>query len=92
MEGLSSTTHCNLLPHLAGVMDPKLWFSKRCIKLIKMSLNSDNIIVRTIINVGFNGTHSIMCGNWRHLRSKYGMEDCNVLKSWDEKCKNEVSM
>ncbi len=51
------TTHCNLLPHLAGVMDPELWFSKRCIKFIKMALNSDNIIVRTIINVGLNGTH-----------------------------------
>ncbi len=65
------TTHCNLLPHLAGVMDPELWFSKRCIKLIKLALNSDNIIIRTIINVGFNVTHSIMGGNWRHLRSKY---------------------
>ncbi len=83
------TTHCNLLPNLAGVMDPELWFSKRCIKFIKMALNSDNIIVRTITNVGLNGTHSIMGGNRRHLRSKYGMEECNVMKSWDEKCKNE---
>ncbi len=41
------TTHCNLLPHYAGVMDPKLWFSKRCIKFIKMVLNSNKIIVRT---------------------------------------------
>ncbi len=24
----------NVLPHLAGVMDPELWFSKRCIKFI----------------------------------------------------------
>ncbi len=54
-----------------------------------MSLNSDNTIVRTIINVGLNGTHSIMGGNWRHLRSKYGMEECKVMKSWGEKCKNE---
>ncbi len=83
------TTHCNLLPHLAGVMDPELWFSKRCIKFIKMALNSNNIIVRTITNVGLNGTHSHMGGNWRHLRSKYGMEECNVMKSWDEKFKNE---
>ncbi len=30
-----------------------------------------------------------MGDNWRHLRSKYGMEECNVMKSWDEKCKNE---
>ncbi len=75
------TTHYNLLPHLAGVMDPELWFSKICIKFIKMALNSDHIIVRTIINVGLNGTRSIMGGNWRHLRSKYGKEECNVMKS-----------
>ncbi len=83
------TTHCNLLPHLAGVMDLELWFSKRCIKFIKMALNSDNIIVRIITNVGLNGTHIIMGSNWRHVRSKYGMEESNVMKSSDEKCKNE---
>ncbi len=53
-----------------------------------MSLNSDNIIVRTTINVGLNGTHSIMGRNWRQLGSKYGMEECNFMKSWNEKCKN----
>ncbi len=81
--------YCNLLPHLVGVMDTELWCSKRCIKCIKMVLNSDNIIVRTIINVGLNGAHSIMGGNWRHLRSKYGMEEHNVVTNWDEKCKNK---
>ncbi len=70
-------------------MEPKLWFSKRCIKSIKMTLNSDNMIVRTIINVGLNGTHSILCGNLIHLRSKYGMEECIVMKCWNEKFKNE---
>ncbi len=48
----------------------------------------DNIIVRTI-NVGLNGTHSIMGDNCKHLKSKYGMEEGNVMKSWDDKCKNE---
>ncbi len=62
------TTHCNLLPHLAGVMYPELWFSKWCIKFIKMALNSYTIIVRRITNVGLNGTYSIMGDNWRHLR------------------------
>ncbi len=71
------TTHCNLLPHLAGVMDPELWLSKRCITFIKIALNSDNIIVRTITNVRLNGTYSIMGNNWRHLRSKY--ERKNVI-------------
>ncbi len=47
-----------------------------------MVFNSDNIqvIVRTIINIDLNVTHSILGGNWRHLRSKYGMEECNVEK------------
>ncbi len=54
-----------------------------------MALNSDNIIVRKIINVGLNDTQSIMCGNWRYLKSKYGMEECNIMKSWYEKYKNE---
>ncbi len=54
-----------------------------------MALNSDNVIVRTIINVGLNDTHSIMGGNWRHLRYKYGIEECNVINSWDEKYTNE---
>ncbi len=57
------TTHCHLLPHFAGLMDPELWFSKICIKFIKMALNSDNIIVITITNVGLNGTHSTMRDN-----------------------------
>ncbi len=82
-------THCNLLPHFAGVMECELWFSNRFIKFINTALNSDNIIVRTIINVDLNDTHSIMGGSWKHLRSKYGMEEYNVMKSWDEKCKNE---
>ncbi len=45
-----------------------------------MVLNSDNmrVIARTIINVDLNGTHSLMGGIQRHLRSKYGMEECNV--------------
>ncbi len=54
-----------------------------------MALNSDNMIVTKINNVDLNGTQSIMGGNWRHLRSKYGMEESNVMKCWNEKCKNE---
>ncbi len=57
------TTHHNLLPHLAGVIDLELWFSKRCLKCIKIALNSDNIIISTISNVGLNGTHFTMGGN-----------------------------
>ncbi len=86
---VSWTTHCNLLPHRASVMHPELWFYKRLIRYIEIALNSDNVhvIVKTIINVGLNGTNTIICGNWRHVRSNYGMEECNVKKHWDEKCK-----
>ncbi len=83
------TSHCNLLPHLGGVMNPELWFSKRCIRYIKMAHNSENIIVRTIVKAGLNGTHFIMCGNCSHFNSKYRMEQCNVKKCWDEMYKNE---
>ncbi len=27
-------THNNMLPHLDGMIDPELWFAKRCIKII----------------------------------------------------------
>ncbi len=85
MEG----TRCTLLPLFTGVIDPQLWFSKRCIKLINMALNSHNVIVSAIVNLDLNGMYSIMGGQWKHLRSKYGMEECNVMKRLDEKCKNE---
>ncbi len=42
-----------------------------------------------LTNVGLSGAHSIMGDNWIHLRSKYGMEECNIMKCWNEKCKNE---
>ncbi len=29
-------THNNMLPHLGGMIDPKLWFAKRCITFISM--------------------------------------------------------
>ena len=41
-------THCNILPHIAGCMDIKLWLYIRCIKLIKMVCNSKNDVVITI--------------------------------------------
>ncbi len=47
------TIHGHLLPHLAGVMDPELWFS-------------DNIMVRTITNVDLNGTNGLNV-EWRNV-------------------------
>ncbi len=28
-------THNNMLPYLAGMIDPELWFTKRCIEIYK---------------------------------------------------------
>ena len=82
-------THCNILPHLAGVMEPELWFSKRCIRFINMALKSENCTVKTIANMGVNGIYSIMGNNYRLLRSKYDMNENNVKGSWNVKCMNE---
>ncbi len=30
--------------------------------------------------------------NWRHLKSKFGMEICNIMKRWDEKCNKECEI
>ncbi len=35
-------THNNMMAHVAVVMEPELWFAKRCIKFIKMALIVDN--------------------------------------------------
>ncbi len=45
------TTHSKWLPHLANYMDIELWFSRRCMRFIKMAVNSSNIVVKTITNM-----------------------------------------
>lgn len=83
------TTHCILLPHLAECMDIELWFSKRCIRFLEMSLKSKNRLVRTITNMGINGFHSVMGRNFRMMDARFGMNVNNVCKEWEQKCKNE---
>ncbi len=29
---------------------------------------------------------------WRHFRSKYGLEECNVMKSYDESVRMSVNL
>ncbi len=43
-----------MLPHLAGMIDPELWFAKRSIKFISMYMKSDNNTVKTISMMGVN--------------------------------------
>ena len=78
-------THCNMLPHIAGCMDIKLWLYIRCIKLIKMVCNSKNDVVITITNMGLHGSSSITGGNKRHLDTKFDMETKNIYKIWQNK-------
>ena len=68
-------THSSLLPHLAGVMTPKLWFDKRAIKFALMGLNSSNTNAKTILSMGVWGSYSIFGGNVRSLKFRY---DLNV--------------
>ncbi len=79
MWGVPWTTHCVLLPHLAGCMDIELWFSRICISFLNMAMKSDNVVVRTIINMGIEGFHSVMGRNLKLMQSNFKMDEINVL-------------
>ena len=82
-------THYDMLPHLTDVMDPELWLSKRFIKFIEMAMKSDNYC-KDHNKYGIHSSYSIMGGNFKHLRDKYGMNANEVNKQWNESClKNE---
>ncbi len=59
-------------------------------KYIKMILRSDNVIVRTIINVSLNGTHSIMCCNMTHLILEW--KNVMLWDVWMKSVRMNVSM
>ncbi len=52
-------------------------------------MKSDNVVVRTIINMGIAGFHSVMGNNIRLMQSRFKMEERNVLKFCNHKCDNE---
>ncbi len=79
-------THNNMLPHLAGMIYPELWFAKRCIKFISMFMKSDN---NTISMMGANGLYYVLGANYRVLCTKYGMNLNNIMKVWNDRCANE---
>ncbi len=83
------TKHNLLRPHLAGCMDIELWFSRRCIRFLTMTMKSDNVVVRTIISMGIGGFHSVMDRNLRLMQSRFNMGERKVLKVWNHKCDNE---
>ena len=81
------TSHCNLLPHLAGVIPPELSFAKRAIAFIRILLESENKSVRMITGMGLYSSYSFIGKNFRYLMAKYEMNIKNVLKSWNIMCK-----
>ena len=56
-----------MLLHIAGVMDPELWFARRCIKFIDTCVMSNNNTVKTISMMGVNGLNSVLGANYRIL-------------------------
>ena len=79
-------THCNILPHLTGVMPPELSFAKRAISFTQKLLTSKNKTVNMITGMGIYGTHSILGANVRHLKAKYNM-NCKVVdQQWNTLC------
>ncbi len=52
-------------------------------------MESDIVVVRTIINMCIEGFHSIMGRHLRLMQSKLKMGESNVLNVWNHKCDNE---
>ncbi len=58
-------------------------------RFIKMAMNTSNIVVRTITNMGVYGLHSVMGANKRFLQSKFYVEEMNVYEMWKQKVNSE---
>ncbi len=52
-------------------------------------MNSSNIVVKTITNMGIYGLHSVMGANKRFLQSKFYMEEMNVYEIWKQNVNSE---
>ena len=85
-------THNRLLPHIAGVMPPQLWFVKRMISFVKNALNSTNATVAYIVGMSQFGAHSVLGGNIRLLQTQFDMSIASVLKEWNRVCREEEEM
>ncbi len=70
-------------------MNIEWWFSRMCMRFIKMAMNSSNIVVKTIPNMGVYCLHSVMGANKIFLQSKCYMEEMNVYEMWKQKANNE---
>ncbi len=54
-----------------------------------MAMKSNDVVVRTMINMGIEGFHSVNGRNLRLRQSNLKMDKCNVLTLWNHKCDNE---
>ncbi len=54
-----------------------------------MAIKSDNVVVRTIINMEIVGFHSFIGRILRLFQSNFKMDESNVLTFWNHKCDNE---
>ncbi len=52
-------------------------------------MNSCNIVVKNITNMGICGLHYVMGTNNRFLQSKFYMEEMNVYEVWMQKVNSE---
>ena len=81
-----------MLPHLADVMAPELWFMRRAINFAKLALFSTNDTVRYISNMGIHNSNSIFGGNVRFLEYSYHMNGKNDLGKWKSVCEDEADI
>ncbi len=54
-----------------------------------MAMRLANVVVKTIMNMGIQGLHSVMGRNVRLMQSKFKMDEVNALKFLNHKCDNE---
>ncbi len=54
-----------------------------------MAMKSDNVVVRTIINMGIEVFLFVMGRNIRLMQSRFKMEERNVFKFWNHNCDTE---
>lgn len=85
-------SHSSYLPHLVKVMEPRLWFEKRCISFVTKALLSQNKVVKYIAGMGRVGSYSVLGGNIRYLEHKYNLNEKLLAKCWSRKCDNMTNV
>ncbi len=69
-------------------MDIELWFSKDVLNFLKW-LNSKNSVVRMVTKNGKNWMHSVTGRNLGLMESRFGMEEYDVCKVWEQESNDD---